>query len=90
MSDVKTEVEAALLNSEREPQAEVQAALEAVARFARLECQVGEGVFLQMAAQAWAVRTEAEVLEANSRALALKLINQCLRDEDQKDRGDLK
>lgn len=60
---MKEEVEAALLNSQGEPRIEVQAALEAVARFARLACEgIGEGAFLQMAQQAWAVRTEAEII----------------------------
>lgn len=47
------EVEAVLLNSQAEPRREIQAALDAVAKFAEGECELEKHVFVGMAARAF-------------------------------------
>lgn len=53
MTDTRISIEAALLDSEGDPGEEVQDALDAVAEFALLECEMTQEAFLDMAQKAW-------------------------------------
>ncbi len=52
-SETEASVEALLMNSEKAPETEIQAALNAVAEFALLECELIREGFLDMARKAW-------------------------------------
>lgn len=53
VTDTHTSIEAVLLNSEGDPYEEIQAALDATAAFALLECECTKEGFLQAAEKAW-------------------------------------
>jgi hypothetical protein len=55
MSQVRQEVEAALLNSEDDPEQEILAALQGVVRFAKLECETTDQGLRDLLEQAFKV-----------------------------------